>query len=146
MTLLLRGPLTIEHSKISENIGSAGGLSLFGVGDVTISRSDIAHNGPNATVRCAVGGIRIDGIVGDIRIEDSTIRDNSGEIGGGVLGSANGITDVIRSQICNNTTIDFAAGIKVDSPLNVIDSVVSGNVGGYVGGIVTAVCISFARP
>jgi hypothetical protein len=124
--------LTVRDTLIANNTSAAAGLYLFGFsrsGDVLISRSVIRDNGPNATSGSGVGGIW-SASSNAIRIEESTIRGNTGSRAGGVYGS--GAIDVVRSSIDHNTG-GTAGGLYVFGTLTLTRSTVRGNTGGTGG-------------
>ena len=95
------GNLNIRNTTISGNSGNAAIFLSPGPGDILISRSRIVHNGPSAT------GPNGGGITsfsdGSIRIEDTTISNNSGVIGGYRDLGGPGTFELVRSRISGNT-------------------------------------------
>jgi hypothetical protein len=126
------GKLTMRDTLIDHNTSAVGGLYLFGggnSGDVLISHSIIRDNGPSATSGSGVGGIwsRSNG---NIKIEDTTIRHNTGNLAGGIYGS--GTMEIVDSTIDQNIGRD-AGGINVFGELTLTGSTVNGNSGNRGG-------------
>ncbi len=126
---------TLRDSLVAGNTSAAAGIYLMGFsrgGEVLITHSTIRDNGPSATSRSGVGGIWSYSS-NKIRVEDTDIRNNSGDgfRAGGAWGF--GKWDVLRTSIDHNT----GGGFSPLQTATVVESTISGNTGTLYGGINT---------
>lgn len=90
-----------------------------------------------------VGGTETDGFgggifsLGSLTLEDSVLRDNFAEIGGGGVSNAEGSLNVLRTTITGNSTAAGGVGGGVDTfggQVDLVESTVSGNQAEFGGG------------
>jgi predicted outer membrane repeat protein len=155
------GGLTIDDCVVSGNTAdSSGGGIRSGLGStLLISNSTITGNSAPVTVPAAGGGIVSSSLAtirgsaiqgnsaynggglnvqaGSVTITDSTIRDNDGPFGGGIL--SYGALTVLDSAITDNTATFDGGGIFISgtlSPTSLVlsNATLSGNTSGRNGG------------
>jgi predicted outer membrane repeat protein len=124
--------LTIDGSIIrNSETGSTGGAILFSAGDLAITRSLIANNASEFGGGLSALSPRV-----NVRIGDTTFRDNSADhTGGGIWASTVTSFKVSRSAFVRNMTgqpngggVYFAGVTDFGSPVNIIENTTfSGN-------------------
>ncbi|RLT43494.1 MAG: hypothetical protein DWI57_04260 [Chloroflexi bacterium] len=107
--------VTIEDSRITENSTQSDGAGNFGgalynLGRMTVRRSTLDYN--TATDG---GGIYHQGGGGSLRVEDSTISENSVTNAAGALQLGDGAIEIINTTISGNTASLFAGGVEIGS-------------------------------
>ena len=120
------GSLIVADSEFTANSAYFGG-GLYNEGNATVSDSTFHENTANERG----GGIRS---VGGLEVSRSTFSGNTGRSGAGIHGSGtvNVTESIVRDNILSDTVLNSGGGIAVDDgSLNVIDSTISGNTGGF---------------
>lgn len=130
--------VSLDNSRVVDNINSVGGVGIMNNGVLDISRSTVCGNrstGRGGGVTGAGGGIysgRVSGQTTEpyLTITDSTISNNTAVRGGGIyIGS--GTVDIINSTISGNIA-SIGGGIENFDVLNISFSTITNNVAGRV--------------
>jgi hypothetical protein len=129
------GALTMRDSLISKNAGGTGGLALMAFGaDVLISQCVIADNTHTPTGIPFAAGMVIEGFGGNVRIENSLIMHNIGNGANGAILSFGGTPlELVASTITGN--IGGTGGINTTAGGQIVDSTISNNTGDFAGGV-----------
>ena len=134
-SITLGATIDIAHSLTITGPGASsltvkgtGSSSVFSVdsGTVTISGLSIENGGSGPG-----GGIENDGT---LTVLDSTVTDNSAEVGGGIFNGSDGTLTVSDSTVSDNSASSVGGGIENQGTAVVSDSTVSGNAASYGGG------------
>lgn len=132
------GSMLVLGTSITGNY-QAGGGGVFNASNLTLKNSTINEND-------AIGG---GGIYneGTVTLENTTLSGNRAVLGGGIYDSVTAITVLENTTITNNSVsyhpnpyYNFASGggIENDGALKAKNSIISNNIGGNCGAIVTS--------
>lgn len=117
--------LTVTGSTFSSNSANISGGAIYNWnGDVDITTTTFSSNSADS------GGAIFNDTTGTLNITDSTLENNTADDSdGGAIYNLVGTTTLTRTTVKGNIAQDRGGGIKTESPLNIIDSIINENNG-----------------